>query len=194
DLRDSLRVIIIQEILFGIGLVLWSLVRSYQPDILGLEKFMDYGFINSLLRTKYLPGKDIWFAGESINYYWFGHFIVAALTKLSNIPSSITYNLSLATIMGLVLTNVFSLTASLTKSTTNKLKLTLAAGLLSAILVTFGGNFHPQFFKLRQSLDNQKIVKLCKQDPTCVYPKLDNKDYWYPDATRFIGYDPDIND
>src|SRR5690606_30748782 len=53
DLRDSLRVIIIQEILFGIGLVLWSLVRSYQPDILGLEKFMDYGFINSLLRTKY---------------------------------------------------------------------------------------------------------------------------------------------
>src|SRR3990170_1698876 len=107
--KKNLRVIIFQEILFSLGLIFWSFVRAHQPDINGLEKFMDFGFINSILRSDYLPPGDMWFAGKSINYYWFGHYFVAFLTKVSQIPSYITYNLMLATIMGLALTGVFSL-------------------------------------------------------------------------------------
>jgi len=174
NLLKSWKVIVFQEILFGVGLVGWSLIRGYQPDINGLEKFMDYGFINSLLRSKYLPPYDMWFAGRPINYYWYGHFITAFLTKLSGIPSFVTYNLMLATILGLGLTSSFSISSSLVKSLRSKIskRYIFAAGIISAFLLVFGGNFHTPFFVLKNGAKN----------------------YWYPDATRFIGYNPETQD
>lgn len=173
SVRKRLKIITFQEIFFTIGLTFWSMVRGYQPDINGLEKFMDFGFVNSILRSDYLPPSDMWFARETINYYWFGHFLTALATKLSNIPSEITYNLMLATILGLTLTGVFTLVATLFKQTsTNIRKLAFLAGLLSALLVSFGGNFHTPFYVLKDGVDK----------------------YWYPDATRFIGYNPETND
>jgi uncharacterized membrane protein len=173
-LREKKRIFIAQEFIFAFGLVLWSVVRAHQPNIEGLEKFMDYGFINSILRSKYLPPSDMWYSGGLINYYWFGHYMVAVATKLSSIPSNITYNLMLATIMGSTLTGAFSISTTLTQSLgkiVNK-KTVVAAGLISAILLAFGGNFHTPFYTLKENPDN----------------------YWYPDATRFIGYNPDVND
>lgn len=173
SVKKRLKIIIFQEIFFTLGLVLWSMVRGYQPDINGLEKFMDFGFINSLLRTTYLPPPDMWYAGSSINYYWFGHFWTALITKLTGIPSEITYNLMLATIMGLTLVGVFTLVSTLIRTLNNKAKkLALLGGLLSALLVTFGGSFHTPIYVLREGKDK----------------------YWYPDATRFIGYNPETND
>lgn len=172
--KKDFKPIIINEILFTFGLILWSIIRGYQPDIIGLEKLMDYGFINSILRTKYLPPADMWYAGGNINYYWFGHFVTALLTKLSNVPSSITYNLMIATILGLSLSSVFTISASLAKFLESKLSIRaiFAAGIISAVLLNFGGNFHTPFYILKDSTDT----------------------YWYPDATRFIGYNPDRDD
>ncbi|MBN1169136.1 hypothetical protein JXA63_04570 [Candidatus Woesebacteria bacterium] len=174
DLRKKFRSVIVTEILFVFGLVFWSIIRGYQPDINGLEKFMDYGFINSILRSEYLPPADMWFAGGNINYYWFGHFITALITKLSNIPSSIAYNIMIATILGLSLSSVFTISATLLKFVDKKLsfRTVFAAGLLSAVLMNFGGNFHTPFYLLKDGIDN----------------------YWYSDATRFIGYNPDRED
>lgn len=172
--KKSLRVILIQETLFTLGLIFWSYVRAHQPDILGLEKLMDFGFINSILRTEYLPPTDMWFAGKSINYYWFGHLWVAIATKLTQIPSSITYNLMLATIMGLTLTGGFAIASFLFSNISSKVKIRtiFAVGLISAFALTFAGNFH-----------------------TALYVFKDGKEkYWYPDATRFIGYNPETND
>ena len=172
-LKKKLKIIIFQEIFFTLGLVFWSMVRGFQPDINGLEKFMDFGFINSLLRSTYLPPADMWFAGETINYYWFGHFWVALATKISGIPSYITYNLMLATILGLTLTGVFSLVTTLFEKTRVKFKkLALIAGITSSLLVAFGGNFHTPIYVLKNGIAN----------------------YWYPDATRFIGYNPETDD
>ncbi len=171
--RRKLKIIIFQEIFFTLGLIFWSMVRGYQPDINGLEKFMDFGFINSILRSTYLPPADMWFAGESINYYWFGHFLTALATKISGVPSEVTYNLMLATILGLTLTGIFTLVATLFEKTAIKFKKTaLIAGIVSSLLVTFGGNFHTPFYALKNGKEN----------------------YWYPDATRFIGYNPETND
>lgn len=172
--KKSLGIIFFQEVLFSAGFLLWVFVRSHQPDINGLEKFMDFGFINSILRSDYLPPTDMWFSGKPINYYWFGHLWVAVLTKLSNIPSFVTYNLTLATILGMALNSAFSISSTLLKATTTKLKASkvVVAGILSAILLVFAGNFHTPFYVLKDGPDK----------------------YWYPDATRFIGYNPDIND
>lgn len=174
SLVNKKKILIFQEVFFFSGLLFWSYVRSHQPDIEGLEKFMDYGFINSIIRTKFLPPPDMWFAGNNINYYWFGHLWAALTTKLSGIAPGLTYNLLLGTILGFILTGVFSLVTSLFKFLGNEklAKLGIAAGIISAILVVFAGNFHAPFYVLKNGAKN----------------------YWYPDATRFIGYNPDTED
>lgn len=172
--KSDFIVIILIEILFSFGLLFWASIRGYQPDINGLEKFMDYGFVNSILRSNYLPPTDMWFSGGTINYYWFGHYVTAILTKLSGIPSNITYNLMLATIAGLTLSQIFGLVTTLIREVDKKINrsLILFTGILSAILVVFAGNFHSPYYILKNG---------------------ENK-YWYPDATRFIGYNPETND
>src|SRR5690606_20373540 len=87
------------ELIFVVFLCLWSWVRSFSPDINGLEKFMDYGFMNSILRSEFFPPNDMWFAGKSINYYYYGHYVSALMTRMSMVPAAISYNLMIATIM-----------------------------------------------------------------------------------------------
>lgn len=174
NVKLNFKTILFQEFLFTAGFISWSFVRAHQPDIRGLEKFMDFGFVNSIINTKYLPPPDMWFAGESINYYWFGHLMVAVATKLSSVPSEVTYNLMLATILGIVLVSSLSIISTLYFTFSKKAnpKKILAAGLLSAILLTFGGNFHTPVYLLKEGAQS----------------------YWYPDATRFIGYNPVTDD
>jgi uncharacterized membrane protein len=157
------------EILFLLGLLALSYVRAHQPDIRGLEKFMDFGFINSILGSRYLPPADMWYAGGTINYYWFGHLATALVTRLTNLPSSVTYNLMLGTVLGFGLSAAFSMTSSFFEKFGRK---ALIAGAISALLLCLGGNFHTPFYVLRDGYDK----------------------YWYPDATRFIGYNPETND
>lgn len=173
-LIQNTKTVLLQEIIFGLGYLLWVIVRGHQPDIIGLEKFMDLGFINSILRTKYLPPTDMWAAGEVINYYWFGHYLTALLTKLSRIPSHVTYNLMLATILGMTLSMSQSIVFNLIKSLKEKLSFRKAffIGIISAVLLAFGGNLHTPIYIFKQGTE----------------------EYWYPDATRFIGYHPETED
>jgi len=181
DLNHFKKIIIFEEILFFITLTFWSLIRGFQPDINGLEKFMDFGFINSILRSEYFPPADMWLSGKTINYYYFGHLVAAVLTKLSGIKSAITYNLMLATIFGFSFVGSFSLAANLVNQLKTKLikinwRTIIIAGLLSALLFTLGGNLHTAAWHLLPAI------------------KGDSQFYWYPDATRFIGYNPPTED
>jgi len=180
-----------QEIIFLTILILWSYIRGFQPDIEGLEKFMDWGFINSMLRTKYFPPVDMWFSRHSINYYYFGHLIFAFITKLSSIPSAITYNLAIATTCALTFTSVFSLTSNLVKQISSKinLKQVVIAGFISALLVTFGGNLHLVTKITRNLLADQEPLEINRETLKSAASK-----YWYPDATRYIGFDPETED
>jgi YYY domain-containing protein len=182
--KNHYKVFIYEEVIFLCGLIVWSFIRGLQPDIYGLEKFMDYGFVNSILRTSSMPPRDMWFAGESINYYYFGHFICALLTKLTALKSSITYNLMIATLFSLTFSLVFSLAGNLIylygKQTVRKV---IAGGLLAAFLVTCGGNLHT--FIYAHLLPFAKSADLYQNEI---------KRYWYPDATRYIGYNPPTED
>src|SRR3989344_8671120 len=104
---------LLEEIIFFLALLFWSFVRSHQPDIHGLEKYMDFGFINSILRSEYFPPRDMWFTPFSINYYYFGHLVTAVLTKISSISSNISYNLMLSSIFAFTFTASFSIGANL---------------------------------------------------------------------------------
>jgi len=190
-IKKNYKIFIFQEIIFLLILVVWSFIRGFASDIEGLEKYMDWGFINSALRSEFLPPQDMWFSGEVINYYYFGHLIFAVLTKLSTISSTITYNLSIATVCALTFVSSFSIASNLVFLSLKKInfKKIITAGLISALLLTFGGNLH-SIYKIAKIniIDNGKLV-LTKE---AIAKSVDS--YWYPDATRFIGYDPDVKD
>jgi YYY domain-containing protein len=190
-------IFIFEELLFLGALFFWSYIHSFNPDIHGLEKYMDYGFINSILRADYFPPKDMWFTPLPINYYYFGHLATAILTKLSGIPSNITFNLMLSTIFALCLTQTFSIGANLYNLMQNNIAVSrlkrIIAGILTALLVTASGNLHIlyAFFK---PYENDKPLPLPFLDfgIKLKVPKLEFNPfefpnlYWYPNATRFI--------
>ncbi|MBI3385806.1 hypothetical protein HY031_01845 [Candidatus Gottesmanbacteria bacterium] len=98
-IRQNKHIVLIflEEIFFLLALLFWSWVKGHEPSIHGLEKFMDYGFMKSILESKFFPPPDMWYAGKSINYYYFGHLVTAVVTKLSGLDLSYTFNLMLAT-------------------------------------------------------------------------------------------------
>ena len=162
-----------EELIFLAGLLGWAWIRSFQPNIEGLEKFMDFGFVNSILRSRFMPPQDMWLTGYTINYYYFGHFLAAFLTKISGLASQYTYNLMMATVLAFSLSAAFSFGYNLIHiiiAGSNE-KLSILGGMLSALLVNLAGNLH-----------------------TIVFAFQKGTAYWYPDATRFIGYNPPVAD
>lgn len=207
---------IFEELLFFVSLLFLAFIRGQEPSIRGLEKFMDFGFMNSILRSNYFPPLDMWLSanptqpsGYPINYYYFGHLTGAFLIKLSNIKATIGYNLILATILAQGMTLSFSLSANiiyffkkyvLKHEYINTFFLTLY-GLLGAFLVNFAGNLHTiylftkgypnenpvPFWTIFQSgKDIVNAARTTNQD--FITAMFNNSKYWYPNATRFIPF------
>ncbi len=177
---------IFEEALFFVALFVWAYIHSFAPDIHGLEKYMDFGFINSILRSPYFPPKDMWFTPFTINYYYFGHLVTAVLIRLSGVPANIAFNLMLSSIFAFCFTQTFSLGANLYSLFRNhegvSKKLLIFSGSLSGLLVAFAGNLHIlyAFFTPYQGESPSPFWQL-KFAPT-TFPNS----YWYPNATRFI--------
>ncbi len=186
-----------EEVLFFAAIFIWAYVRGQEPSIRGLEKFMDFGFTNSALRGEYFPPKDMWLAGKSINYYYFGHVTGAVLTRLSNIPAQISYNLILATIFAFGITQSFSLGLNLAYIGFKKnIKLAFLTAVLAMFLVNLGGNLHTAY-SLTEGYPNDKPVAIWELKPKyelkdLATPKASfdrlSENYWYPNATRFIPF------
>lgn len=185
EIKMPSNIIFFEEFIFLAALSFWVYIRGTNPNIHGLEKFMDFGFINSILRSNYFPPKDMWFAPATINYYYFGHLTVAVLTKLSDIKSEITFNLSLATMFAFTFVGAFSIGLNLIWKTINEKRLRTASivgGLATAIFVSFGGNLQT-IYTFFQPYTGEIAVPFW-QLPFSPYnfPNF----YWYPNATRFI--------
>ncbi len=181
--KIKLKLLVFEEILFLIGIIIWAYVRAHEPSINGLEKFMDFGFVNSILRGDFLPAKDMWLASMPINYYYFGHFATAILTKLSFLPSYITYNLMLATLFSFTFCLSFSLGINLISKEILTRK-SFFAGVLSGAIISFGGNLH-MLYGLFKTYNVDNPVPIWKLQ---FLPSSFPNAYWYPNATRFIPF------
>jgi len=191
SLKTHFHIFLFEEVTFFLILTIWSFIRGYAPDIEGLEKFMDWGFVNSALRSKFMPPTDMWFASEPINYYYFGHLETAVLAKLSGIDSAIVYNLAIASACAITFSHSFSLAANMVVLTLKKVnvRLVILGGLFSALVLTFGGNLHPLYKIGSNIIKNEGRLVISQATITKA-----SESYWYPDATRFIGFDPDTQD
>lgn len=182
------KTMVFEEVLFLISFLFLSFVRSQEPSIHGLEKFMDYGFMQSILKSTYFPPADMWYSPEPINYYYFGHLAGATLIKLSRIPANIGYNLILATIFGLSITQTFSLVINLINRASNELKKTISNlkqllfGLTGTVLLNLAGNLHTIYF-FTKGYPNDKPIEFWK-----IFSGFNPTAYWYPNATRFIPF------
>lgn len=207
------RLFILEEILFFVCLAFWAYIRAFEPSIRGLEKFMDFGFMNSILRADYFPPLDMWLSkspqyngGYFINYYYFGHYIMAYLTKLSGLDPAVTYNLMLASLFAFTFTLSFSIGLNLyhlyqkaaggvssfwTKVAKSRdknrgiavnIKTAVLVGLLAGFLVAMGGNPHT-LYSFTAGYPNEDPVPPWKLE-FGYHPER----YWYPNATRFIPF------
>lgn len=180
--KIPLTIIIGEEILFVVMLFFWTFVRGQEPTIRGLEKFMDYGFIQSILRTEYFPALDMWYAKLPINYYYFGHLTAAVQIKLSGIPSSMGYNLVLATIFAQSIVSTFSFVSSIVHSFSSRIRQSLLIGAIGTWIVNFGGNLHT-IYLFTTGYEPEKPVPFWE-----ILSGYNPAKYWYPNATRFIPY------
>lgn len=106
--------------------------RSLTPDIIGGEKWMDFGLLNATMRADALPPIDPWFSGEPVNYYYFGYVGWALVATMSATPPAVAYNLTLATLGAQLASAAFSVVLALTG------RVALAAG--GALLLVSGGS------------------------------------------------------
>lgn len=176
---------IFQELFFFFSLFSWSYVKTFQPDIHGLEKFMDFGFMNSILRSSYFPPTDMWFPPSSINYYYFGHLVTVVLIKLTNIPAYISFNLMLSTIFAFTMTSSFSIVSTLTEKVLKIRRTSILTGILGALLVALGGNLHTIYTFFVPYVPAESPVPFWQLK---FAPLMFPNNYWYPNATRFIPF------
>ena len=114
-LRREWRYALAVEILFGTAFVAWAIFKAYNPNVetAGGEKWMEITFINGVLNSDYFPPQDPWLSGFAISYYYFGYVLMAMLTRLSGLVSTVAFNLYIPTLFGLTLTAAFGLGANL---------------------------------------------------------------------------------
>ncbi len=133
DILSLKSTLLKSELVFAVSFFVFVFIVMNRPDIYApnSEDFMDFGFLQSILRSTNFPPPDPWLAGNTLNYYYFGQLLVAILTKISAIPSTITYNLANATFFALAVQASYGLLYNLTKRS--------FYGLLGALFVSVSG-------------------------------------------------------
>ncbi len=128
------------ELIFLGFFFIWILIASQSPGINHTEKPMDFAFLNAVLVSDHFPPEDPWLAGHSISYYYFGHFMMATLTKLTAIPSNVSYNLSIALVAAMAGAAVFSLVYNLIRVSGAKMSRSILFALSAPLLLVLIGN------------------------------------------------------
>jgi len=98
------------EALFLIAFLLMLDVRFANPTISYAEKFMDHGFLASVILNPVVPPLDPWFAGGHLNvYYYLGYWMLGCLAIVSGVPSNIAFNLALPTVFALSAVSLYAI-------------------------------------------------------------------------------------
>jgi len=112
-LRARRRGVMWAELVFLGAFLAFAAVRAAYPDLWHLtwggERTQEVSFTNAILRSQYFPPADPWFAGGTLNYYYYGQYLTGMLMKLVGIPVATGFNLALPTLYALTLSIAFSI-------------------------------------------------------------------------------------
>lgn len=115
-LRGHVSLVLAVELVFTLAFFAWSIFRAYTPEITATEKPMEFAFLNGILQSDHFPPRDPWLSGYAISYYYFGYVIVAMLTLLSGVASSVAFNLAIALLFALSATGAYGLAYDLIRN------------------------------------------------------------------------------
>jgi YYY domain-containing protein len=100
--RRPWKSLLLAEAIFLAFTVAVIFIRLDHPQIALTEKPMDLGIFASLLRAEGFPPPDMWLAGETLPYYYWGALLWTVPLWVSGLPLEFGYNLIVAVICGLV--------------------------------------------------------------------------------------------
>ncbi|MCQ2467728.1 MAG: DUF2298 domain-containing protein [Clostridia bacterium] len=182
---------LIEELLFSAVLVILCFYKGMYPDINGQEKFMNYGFLNSMLRSDTLPANDMWLANEHINYYYYGQYVYSMITKFIGISPNYAYMIGMCTSIAIPFVSAYTIgyeLINLARKQGAKIPYwgSFIGGILASFTTMIFGNSH-SFFYDDKSVGNSFINFLGRHGVKVGT----TTDFFYPDSTRYIGYNPD---
>ena len=134
------------EAVFAVTFAMGVLLASYAPDVWNFEKPMDMAFINALNSSEHFPPHDPWMSGETLNYYYLGHLVMAWPIELLGLRPDSGYLLAWGLLLGLTATSVYTFSGTLWAAARETLGERaprggpVFAGLVSAALVAILGN------------------------------------------------------
>lgn len=184
--KEAIGSFLKEELLFLLLFLVWCYIKGFKAAAYGTEKFMDYGFMTSMMRAKFMPPYDFWYSGGVINYYYFGQYLATFVTKVSGVTVNVGYNLMLMTIASLSTLLPYSIVYQVTSNMLKKKKqekrwLPVASGTLAGLLLSCSSNMHFPIFRWFVPALQEMLG-------------LEVSSYWFPDATRYIGYQPETAD
>ncbi len=104
----------LSEGLFAGAFALMAWVRSFTPAVVDTEKFMDVAFLSAIWRAPHLPPPDPWLSGQPINYYYFGHYLMALPAKTLGTQPAVAFNVAIALTFALAATAIFGVATNIT--------------------------------------------------------------------------------
>ena len=150
-IRQRWRWLLTAEALFLTVFIALVVLRAANPDLWhpfrGGEKPMDVSYLTAVTRSSFMPPYDPWFADGHLNYYYFGHFIVATLIRLTGTVPEFAVNLAIPTFWTMTFCAAFSIGVNLVEATRQRLRTShfpakeaIITGLVAALMVAIAGN------------------------------------------------------
>src|SRR5215207_7296337 len=101
------------EIVFAVAFVSMALLTAFAPDVWNTEKPMDAMLMTAIQASSDFPPQDAWMAGETVNYYYLGHLLLALPAHALSLEPSVAYNLAVAALFALAASAAFTLAGTL---------------------------------------------------------------------------------
>ncbi len=180
--RDDLSKALNGFAVFAVIFLLFFWMIGFNPVVdPGTENYMDFGFIQTIFRQKAAIPKDIWFSGQTLNYYYLGQSACVYLIRLGANTPEYGYNMILATFIGMVFLMAYELASgiahALLPSFEKKGICITTGGLAGGVLAAFGANPHWLLYGIIYPI-LQKLTGNTEIDR-----------YWFPDGTVYIHTD-----
>lgn len=139
------RDLLAEEAVCGAAYLAFVGIRLLNPDLWqpwnGGEKFMESAFLNAVLRSAYFPPYDPYFAGGTLNYYYFGLYLVSLPIKLTGIVPEVAFNLAVPMLFALTALALFSVGRALAADDCRSPAAVAAA--LAVLIALLMGNLDP---------------------------------------------------